>query len=331
MTKGSALAYLGRAIEGLGLLAAGQALAESNGFDGTVMRAVGNLASIVRSRDPRMGLASARTGITLARRLGASAFPHHLGREWRRMRDPDWRLAMGAGRARVDPRPKTSTGSIASTSWKSSASLRALRGEQVEDLIAEMESIVGTSDEPGIVSAIWLARVFDAFGSGRLRDAREASHRTSGLVAEYLPIALAVSARAALWMGDASGAAGDLAELDGSGAHGPAIDADRKTIRAGIAALEGRSAEAVPIYREALRAWRDLGLAWDEALCGLDMATLLDPSEPEVRGAGESSREILVRLGAKPFIARLDAATSRPAADTVTSAARAGSTAETPA
>ncbi len=132
-------------------------------------------------------------------------------------------------------------------------------------------------------------------------------------------------------MGDASGAAGDLAALDASGVHGPAVDADRKTIRAGIVALEGRPAEAITIYREALRAWRDLGLAWDEALCELDMATLLDPSEPEVRAAAESAREILVRLGAKPFIARLDAATSRAPAATVTSAPRAGSTADTPA
>jgi hypothetical protein len=277
-----------------------------------------------------MGLASARTGITLARRLGGRRFltisvGNGVGCA---IRTGDWPWALAELESTLT---EDFDGVDRLYTLESSASLRTLRGEPVEDLIAEMESIVGTSDEPGTVSAIWLARVFVALSSGRLRDAREASHRTSGLVAEYLPIALAVSARAALWMGDASGAAGDLAELDGSGAHGPAIDADRKTIRAGIAALEGRSAEAVPIYREALRAWRDLGLAWDEALCGLDMATLLDPSEPEVRGAGESSREILVRLGAKPFIARLDAATSRPAADTVTSAARAGSTAETPA
>ena len=58
-------------------------------------------------------------------------------------------------------------------------------------------------------------------------------------------MALAGAARAALWMGDAAGAADDLAALDGSGVHGPAVDADRKTIRAGIAALEGRPAEAI--------------------------------------------------------------------------------------
>jgi len=60
-----------------------------------------------------------------------------------------------------------------------------------------------------------------------------------------------------------------------------------------------------------MTAWRDLGLAWDEALCAIDMATLLDPTDPEVRAAGEAAREILVRLEAAPFIERLDAALAR--------------------
>jgi hypothetical protein len=83
------------------------------------------------------------------------------------------------------------------------------------------------------------------------------------------------------------------------------------TIRAGLAALEGRPADALGQYREALRGWHDLGLAWDEALTGLDMCTLLDPSEPAVSAAAESTRQILVRLGAKPFLERLDAAMGR--------------------
>ncbi len=38
------------------------------------------------------------------------------------------------------------------------------------------------------------------------------------------------------------------------------------------------------------------------------MATLLDPSDPEVREAAAGAREILARLDAAPFIERLDAA-----------------------
>jgi hypothetical protein len=75
--------------------------------------------------------------------------------------------------------------------------------------------------------------------------------------------------------------------------------------------LEGRPADALALYCDALRDWRDLGLVWDEALCGLDMATLFDPAEPEVRTAADDAREILVRLEAAPFLARLDAAMAR--------------------
>ena len=42
------------------------------------------------------------------------------------------------------------------------------------------------------------------------------------------------------------------------------------------------------------------------------MATLLDPAEPEVRAAADSAREILNRLGARPLLARLEAAIERP-------------------
>ena len=124
------------------------------------------------------------------------------------------------------------------------------------------------------------------------------------------------SARAALWLRDPVATRADLAALDAAGLHGRAIDASRSTIRAGIAALEGRTAEAHAAYREALRDWRDLGLVWDEALCRLDMALLLDPADPDVRAAAESSRETFVRLGATPFLGRLDDALA-PAPDAV--------------
>jgi hypothetical protein len=41
------------------------------------------------------------------------------------------------------------------------------------------------------------------------------------------------------------------------------------------------------------------------------MASLLDPAEPVVRAAADSAREILTRLGAKPFLARLETAMQR--------------------
>ncbi len=85
---------------------------------------------------------------------------------------------------------------------------------------------------------------------------------------------------------------------------------DVATLRAGLAALEGRRSEAIAGYREALRGWRGLGLAFDEAMAALDMAILLAPTEREMAEAAaaiESARETLARLGATPLLARLDA------------------------
>jgi hypothetical protein len=92
---------------------------------------------------------------------------------------------------------------------------------------------------------------------------------------------------------------------------GLALEADRVCLGAGIAALEGRTVDVLAGYREALRAYRQLGLAFDEALAGIDMAILLGPSEREaadVAAAIATARETLTRLGAAPFLARLEAA-----------------------
>jgi len=102
--------------------------------------------------------------------------------------------------------------------------------------------------------------------------------------------------------------------------HGPAIELRRTTLRAGIAALDGRTSEALALYREAREGWRDLPVPWEEALIGIDMATLLDPHEPEVQAAAARSREILTRLRARPFMDRLEAALARDT--TTTPAAR---------
>jgi hypothetical protein len=102
--------------------------------------------------------------------------------------------------------------------------------------------------------------------------------------------------------------------METSGYLGPALVADRLAARAGIDALEGRGPAALAGYREALRAYRRLGLAFDEAAAAVDMAILLPSPErdaADVRTAIGAARETLERLGARPFLARLDAALTK--------------------
>ncbi|HKY88920.1 MAG TPA: hypothetical protein VJ141_03000, partial [Candidatus Limnocylindrales bacterium] len=151
--------------------------------------------------------------------------------------------------------------------------------------------------------------------ASRLAEAAAAWREAAQITASLAPMAYYQAAHPALWAGDLEAARQDLAAIDATGVHGRVVELRRRTVQAGIAALEGRAADALGLYRDALRGWGDLGLVWDEALTAIDMATLLDPAEPDVRAAADVARATLVRLGAAPYLDRLDAAltASRPA------------------
>lgn len=83
-------------------------------------------------------------------------------------------------------------------------------------------------------------RAWQAFGSGRLADARREAEAAVAATAYFMPIALPLAARAALWDGDVDAAREIVGRLDASVVRGPAIGFDRITLRAGLAAREGR-------------------------------------------------------------------------------------------
>jgi class 3 adenylate cyclase/tetratricopeptide (TPR) repeat protein len=325
ITKGASLAFLGRPIEGLGAVRAGQELAEALGLGPTLSRAHINRTAIEASRDPRAALETARQGLVLARRLGRRhdiAILLGNGAE-DAIRTGDWSWALAEVEAAL---ADESAASDRLLPLEVKAALRGLRGEPVDGLLEEMTALLGAGASPSALTSLDIAAGFVAFAAGRLDDARSAWHRVASTSASNLPEAAARAARAALWAGDVDGAREDLAISTGSGVHGPATEAERQTIQAGIAALENHLADSLALYRASLRAWHDLGLAWDEALTGIDMAILLDQSEPEVIAATERSREILTRLEARPFLDRLDAVLSArpgpPAAQTTSSGQR---------
>jgi class 3 adenylate cyclase/tetratricopeptide (TPR) repeat protein len=313
VTKGTALALLGRPIEGLGALAAGQQLADTHGLVANrAYLAHNNRSGIESTRDPRAALEIARAGLARARRLGRrSSIVTLIGTAASSaLRTGDWMWAVCELESALaeELEAPDRAGNV-----RDLVLFLALRGEPVADQLDEIARLLGDSDDLRLLEMVASLDATVAFVAGRLEDARTAWHRSAELQIGGVPAALPPAARAALWMGDGGAARDDLAAIDASGFHGLAIEADRWTIRAGIAALEGRPADALSLYREALRSWRDLGLAWDEALCGLDMATLLDPADPEVRTAAEAAREILMRLEAAPFVVRLDTAMGRSA------------------
>jgi tetratricopeptide (TPR) repeat protein len=192
------------------------------------------------------------------------------------------------------------------------AILRALRGQgdgAVSD-IAEAARLRATATDPQFESYELLARAWAALAAGDLVGVRGHAKRAAEITEYFQPLALPVAARAALWTGDAVDAERALATFLDTDYWGPALEVDRAVAQAGVTALNGRGAEALAAYREALRGYRALGLAFDESLAVIDMATVLPTPErdaPDVTVAIDHARQVLERLGAGPLLARLDA------------------------
>jgi class 3 adenylate cyclase/tetratricopeptide (TPR) repeat protein len=264
--------------------------------------------------DPAEGLELAREGQENARRLGSRAYTFLMvgngvscafrTGEW------DWadaQLDEWLGEERL------LSGGVVEL-LVDHAILAAVRGRDASaDMARVVADLEGITD-PQYVSYEHMARAWIALSEGRLPEAADRAETASDATSDFQMIALPVAARAGLWAGDPSRVRQVVARLDASIQLGRAFDADRVTARAGLAALEGRTTEAASAYREALRAWRGLKLAWDEALTIIDMATVLGPADPEVRAAADVARATLRRLEASPYLDRLEAAMSGPPA-----------------
>jgi len=106
-------------------------------------------------------------------------------------------------------------------------------------------------------------------------------------------------------------AAQDLEELNKIGFRVPSVDARRALITGGLEALAGNDAAALEAFGRARTTFHDIGMAFDDALAGIVMASLLDPGRDEVALAVERAREILVGLRANALLRLLDEAVER--------------------
>ncbi|MGZ3632653.1 MAG: AAA family ATPase [Candidatus Limnocylindrales bacterium] len=306
ITRGSALASLGRPYEGMGAIEAGNRLAASRSLPRTQVRGLINLCSLSADDDPRAALAAIREALAIAERLGFRGF---------QLFDNAFNMGLALGEwepleGLVEPMLATETGSIRAVAAVDLLTLRAYRGQPTDDLLAQLRSLpdaVGDTVKPTVLA--WAAMT-SAFMGGDYATAREQAHEYTRLFSQGIAEGHLFAAHFALALRDAAAARDDLEHTQLETRRGRFVEAERAGIRAGIAALEGRAKEALPLFRGALESMRDLGVEWHEALCVIDMATLLDPHDPEVEAAIERARGILQRLGASPFVMRLDALAS---------------------
>jgi hypothetical protein len=150
-------------------------------------------------------------------------------------------------------------------------------------------------------------RAWGAFSDGRFDEAASSWMEMADLSALNAPYVLPRAAGMALLARDPTLARLAFDRMVATGAHGRAIDLDKAAIRAGLAALDGSTQEAIAGFRTAIAGWRDLGLPWDEALTSILFVRLVGTGSPEARAAADAARTILEGLGARRVLDILDA------------------------
>ena len=303
ITKGSAMLSGGRMREALLLIAGGGDLALSIKLPAVALRASINRGFAEAIEDPRLALSSARDGLALARRLGlrsvATVLAGNAAEYAVETGDWDWALSEVAS---MDE----SEASLRAIGLSNRAFYAAARGGDASPMLSELEAAADEAGDQSTRGQYLYAKAWNLLLGGNFKEARTTFHQQVTTSRVMIGQTTAIAARAAVWSHDRDALSADLAQLDQSGEFGRTVEATRLALRAGLAALDGREADAVEMYREARRTFSELDLPWNLALVGLDMAHCLPHDLPEVVEARAESRRILERLGAKALLDQMD-------------------------
>ncbi len=138
ITKGTAMATLGRVREGVAVLRGGLELARSYGLAASELRARINLSATTTYEDPRQGLVIARDGIELADRLGihGRAVSLLVNAAGLAMSTGDWDWAIQACERAVSDEPD---GRLRVVMFSTTDRIQIMRGTAGETEVAEYE------------------------------------------------------------------------------------------------------------------------------------------------------------------------------------------------
>jgi tetratricopeptide (TPR) repeat protein len=306
VTRGTVLTHLGRPLESIAVLQGALVVTQSYGIPALEIRVRINLSYAAANEEPQLGYTVARQGWELVKQRGMRGFFFMLGNAVEgAMRVGDWDWAL----SELEEAVATLESDIPAKLNR--ARILGLRGP---DMSAEIDELV---KQPGAGSADqWLAgvddvRALNAFAHGD--QARALDYARSSYLRVPAPDATpsCTALRAGAWLGD-PGAVTDAMDILNT-YTGRVTDAVRAEGQASLAALAGHRAEAAAGFREAVRQWREAGLEFEVALCELNFVRLVGGREADA--AAGDAREIFLRLGAEPFLDRLEeAAASAPKA-----------------
>jgi tetratricopeptide (TPR) repeat protein len=330
VNKGSALGMAGRRRESVALQQAAVEMATAGSDRDFEMRARNNFASSISEDDPARATRLFIETAELARQVGnrytynwaigtAAAFLYGEGHDWDAHAAVMREALEGATLAHDRLRLRILL-----------ALLETPRGERTSELVAELTELVGDSTEPDDLFALYMARGDAALVSGDTDTAYSDAMLAVEVQSQNPEVPLSLAARAAIWsknLDRARQTAAHRASLPSTGAFSQAELARQE---AAVAALEGRTADAVAGFRDARERLVRLEQMFEAATTVVDAAVLL-PGEREVQAWAAEVRPFLEDLRARPFVDKLDEALAsvQPAA-TLAARPTARTGAETP-
>lgn len=303
-SKGSALGFLGRSREAAALIAAAVRIAEQAGAPTTQLRALNNLAVVIVEEEPDQGTRLFEEALELARRLGERGYVNFLTPNLAFqyfLAGRDWELAQAMLAERYE-----AAGSDSDKARQLNAMLpfSVFRGEAASDDIDRLEALLAGTDDPVTKASVEVHRCQLALVEGRLAEAHEFGLRATAIYPSHYG-GIVNGIHAALWAGDLGRARELHAFMPGMLRGGPIVEAFKSGAEAGIAALEGRTEEAIAGFIASLDAWSALNLNLPYAIAAIDALSVL-PGELKLVPFAERARAILERVGAKPLLERLD-------------------------
>ncbi len=302
ITKGAAYATAARPVEAIVVLEGCARLAEARGMTDQALRAQVNLAITWMDDDPRRCVAESKTGIASARRLGYLTdltFFISNGAE-AAIRSGEWEWAVTELDdlvAQLDP-------SLDRARLESvRENLRAVRGEPPAADLDQLAALFPPEEAPSLTMdpLIWRA-----LAEGDLRTVVDIGLELARTDPLNAPSALDRVGRAAAWLGDAVVLRKAIEDLARVAREGRWFQALQPTLAANLTRLEQGPEAAAPEFRAAAGLWREIGSDFDLAMCQLDAALALGLGSTDGRAAADEARTILDRLGATPFLTRLD-------------------------
>ena len=318
--KGSSLGYLGRNREGVALLEGAVSIARAGGHVAAEIRALSNLGS--SSDDNMKSIEALAAAAELGRRVGnrsMARWSEDQVRWFSYFAGAGWDEAIAGGLAQLDDDRANGLASdfdeartLLFTSY-----LLIARGDPAEHHVDRLAGLAGTISDPVFAEAGVLSlRVERSLVAGNLGGAARDGLAAAELDTPARGYFAAIGVRPAIWSRDRDAVGRMLALLE-SLPPSPTGVGTIMSVRAAIAAIDGRTEEAAAGYRDGISRIRAVSSDFEASRMSLDCALLVGPEHPVSRMLAADAREVFERCRATPYLQRLDAAMAGVAATAV--------------